>query len=134
MKNIIGCQINIPPRIFRCVQPRRKVLSCKRQMDERPMTIGTVDGESATWMTHPGAIYLHEAQSYFVEELNLEEHIARLHPIESDYYTESLRSTEIDSSIQPSCSSRRPRRREKMGRITGDHTSDRLSQTSLVHT
>ena len=46
-------------------------------------------------MTHPGAIYLHEAQSYFVNELNLEEHIARLRPIESDYYTESLRGTEI---------------------------------------
>ena len=59
------------------------------------MTIGTVDGESALWMVHPGAIYLHEAQSFFVEELNLEEHIARLHPIESDYYTEPLRSTEV---------------------------------------
>ncbi len=61
----------------------------------RPQTIGTVDGESALWMVHPGAIYLHEAQSFFVKELNLEEHIARLHPIESDYYTESLRSTEV---------------------------------------
>jgi len=58
-------------------------------------TIGIVDGESATWMTHPGAIYLHEAQQYFVEELNLEERIARLRPIESDYYTESLRNTTI---------------------------------------
>jgi DEAD/DEAH box helicase domain-containing protein len=46
-------------------------------------------------MVHPGAIYLHEAQSFFVQELNLEEHIARLHPIESDYYTEPLRGTEV---------------------------------------
>jgi DEAD/DEAH box helicase domain-containing protein len=46
-------------------------------------------------MVHPGAIYLHEAQSFFVEELNLEEHIARLHPLASDYYTEPLRSTEV---------------------------------------
>ena len=61
----------------------------------RPLTIGTVDGESATWMTHPGAIYLHEAQSYFVDELHLEEHIARLRPIESDYYTEPLQQTSI---------------------------------------
>ncbi|HSJ89804.1 MAG TPA: DEAD/DEAH box helicase, partial [Anaerolineales bacterium] len=45
-------------------------------MDDRPMTIGTVDGESALWMVHPGAIYLHEAQSFFVKDLNLEEHIA----------------------------------------------------------
>src|SRR4030095_8142225 len=54
------------------------------------------DGESATWMTHPGAIYLHEAQQYFVEELNLDGHIARLKPIASDYYTEPLRSTTVE--------------------------------------
>lgn len=63
--------------------------------DERPLTIGTVDGESALWMVHPGAIYLHEAQQYFVKELNLEDHIARLKSIESDYYTEPLRGTEV---------------------------------------
>ncbi len=78
---------------LRSASPQSVVL--QTTMDERPLTIGTVDGESATWMTHPGAIYLHEAQSYFVEELNLEQHIARLRPIESDYYTESLRGTEI---------------------------------------
>jgi len=54
-----------------------------------------VDGESALWMVHPGAIYLHEAQSFFVKDLNLEEHIAYLSPIISDYYTEPLRGTEV---------------------------------------
>jgi DEAD/DEAH box helicase domain-containing protein len=78
---------------LRSASPQSVVLQTTNE--ERPITIGTVDGESATWMTHPGAIYLHEAQSFFVDELNLEEHIARLHPIESDYYTEPLRSTEI---------------------------------------
>ncbi|MCC6567638.1 MAG: DEAD/DEAH box helicase, partial [Anaerolineales bacterium] len=34
--------------------------------DDKARVIGIVDGESAVWMTHPGAIYLHEAQSYFV--------------------------------------------------------------------
>jgi len=63
--------------------------------DDRPWTIGTVDGESALWMVHPGAIYLHEAQSFFVKDLNLEEHIAYLTPILSDYYTEPLRGTEV---------------------------------------
>jgi DEAD/DEAH box helicase domain-containing protein len=63
--------------------------------DDRPSTIGTVDGESALWMVHPGAIYLHEAQSFFVKDLNLEEHIAYLSPIQSDYYTEPLRGTEV---------------------------------------
>jgi DEAD/DEAH box helicase domain-containing protein len=64
--------------------------------DDHPQTIGIVDGESATWMTHPGAVYLHEAQQYFVEELNLETHIARLKKIESDYYTEPLRGTTVE--------------------------------------
>ena len=64
-------------------------------MEDRPLIIGTVDGESALWMVHPGAIYLHEAQSFFVQDLNLEEHIAYLKPVLSDYYTEPLRSTEV---------------------------------------
>jgi len=60
-----------------------------------PTTIGTVDGESATWMVHPGAVYLHEAQSYFVERLDLEENLALLRPALSDYYTEPLRDTAV---------------------------------------
>jgi DEAD/DEAH box helicase domain-containing protein len=79
---------------LRSASPQSVVL--QTAIDDRPLTIGTVDGESATWMTHPGAIYLHEAQSYFVKELNLEEHIARLQPIESDYYTEPLQQTSIE--------------------------------------
>jgi DEAD/DEAH box helicase domain-containing protein len=58
-------------------------------------TIGTVDMESAAWMVHPGAIYLHEAQSYFVEGLDLDQKIALLRPALSDYYTESLRDTTV---------------------------------------
>ena len=79
---------------LRSASPQSVIL--QMSIDDRPLTIGTVDGESATWMTHPGAIYLHEAQTYFVKELNLEEHIARLQPIESDYYTEPLQQTSIE--------------------------------------
>ncbi|MCJ7432762.1 MAG: DUF1998 domain-containing protein, partial [Anaerolineales bacterium] len=78
---------------LRSVSPQSVVL--QTMIDDRPQTIGTVDGESAVWMTHPGAIYLHEAQSYFVESLNLEEHIAHLRPLASDYFTEPLRGTTV---------------------------------------
>ncbi|HEX5808599.1 MAG TPA: DEAD/DEAH box helicase [Anaerolineales bacterium] len=78
---------------LRSASPQGVVL--QTVMDDRPLTIGTVDGESALWMVHPGAIYLHEAQSFFVKDLSLDEHIAYLKPIESDYYTEPLRSTEV---------------------------------------
>jgi DEAD/DEAH box helicase domain-containing protein len=47
-------------------------------------------------MVHPGAIYLHEAQSFFVEQLDLEKHVALLKPFESDYYTEPSRSTTVE--------------------------------------
>jgi DEAD/DEAH box helicase domain-containing protein len=79
---------------LRSASPKGVVLQAMME-DQRPWTVGTVDGESALWMVHPGAVYLHEAQSFFVKDLNLEEHVAYLKPIQSDYYTESLRSTEV---------------------------------------
>ncbi len=78
---------------LRSASPQGVVL--QTTIDDRPQTIGTVDGESALWMVHPGAIYLHEAQSFFVKDLDLEEHVAYLKPIESDYYTEPLQGTEV---------------------------------------
>ncbi len=79
---------------LRSASPQGVVLQAVNA-DGRPFTVGTVDGESALWMVHPGAIYLHEAQSFFVKDLNLEEHVAYLKPIESDYYTEPLQGTEV---------------------------------------
>jgi len=64
--------------------------------DGRPTTIGTVDGESAAWMVHPGAIYMHEGQQYFVQEYNFAERIAQLIPVGLDYYTEAQRNSEIE--------------------------------------
>jgi DEAD/DEAH box helicase domain-containing protein len=55
--------------------------------DENPLSIGQVDQNSALWMVHPKAIYLHEAEAYLVDDLNLEDHTARIHRIEPDYYT-----------------------------------------------
>ncbi len=61
----------------------------------QPRTIGEVDLASAFWMVHPGAVYLHEGQQYFVQELDLERHIAMLIPVGLDYYTEPQRKTEV---------------------------------------
>ncbi len=78
---------------LRSASPQSIVL--QTMVEGKPLTIGTVDGESAPWMVHPGAIYLHEAGQYLVEDLNLAEGIARLKPTASDYYTEPLRRTEV---------------------------------------
>jgi DEAD/DEAH box helicase domain-containing protein len=51
-------------------------------------TIGEVDGSSSFWMTHPGAIYMHEGSTYLVKDLDIEHHIAILQPTNVDYYTE----------------------------------------------
>jgi DEAD/DEAH box helicase domain-containing protein len=57
--------------------------------------VGQVDYASALWMVHPQAIYLHQAQTYQVENLDLESNIAWLRPTESDYYTEPQRQTTV---------------------------------------
>lgn len=79
---------------LRSASPQSFVLT-STDSDGRPITIGTVDGESAHWMIHPGAIYMHEAQQYFVQELNLENHNAQLVPVGLDYYTEAQQKSEI---------------------------------------
>ncbi len=62
----------------------------------RPRVIGEVDWESALWMVHPNAIYLHGGQMYEVEELDLENSAARLKPTEVDYFTEPKMQLEIE--------------------------------------
>ena len=63
--------------------------------DDRPITIGLVDRGSAYRLVHPQAIYLHEARTYLVEELNLENNTALLTPVSSDYYTEPRNETSV---------------------------------------
>jgi DEAD/DEAH box helicase domain-containing protein len=79
---------------LRSASPQSIVLQATAE-DGRPFTVGTVDGESAAWMVHPGAIYMHEGQQYFVQELSLENHVAQLVPVGLDYYTEAQQRSEI---------------------------------------
>lgn len=62
---------------------------------ENHKTIGEVDQESAFWMVHPGAIYLHEGVSYQVDKLNIEKRVAELSLTDVDYYTEPKKNVEI---------------------------------------
>ncbi len=80
---------------LRSASPQSIVLQSTTE-DGRPWTVGTVDGESAAWMVHPGAIYMHEGQQYFVQDFNLEHQLAQLVPVGLDYYTEAQRSSEIE--------------------------------------
>ena len=60
-----------------------------------PKVIGEIDLESAPWMVHPQAVYLHEGQQYFVQDLNFETRAATLIPVALDYYTEATRETSV---------------------------------------
>ena len=57
--------------------------------------VGEVDSASAHWMVHPEAVYLHEGQSFYVEDLDMEEHIARMRPSDAGYYTEPRSESEV---------------------------------------
>ncbi len=67
------------------------------QIDEqgKAITLGEIDHESASWMVHPQAIYLHQGETYLVDELDLEGNMARLRPVEVDFYTRPQRETEV---------------------------------------
>lgn len=78
---------------LRSASPARVVLHT--MTGDGPRTVGEVDLASAVWMVHPRAVYLHEGQQYFVQELDLARNIAELIPVGLDYYTEPLRETSI---------------------------------------
>ncbi|OGN72192.1 MAG: hypothetical protein A2X25_00570 [Chloroflexi bacterium GWB2_49_20] len=61
----------------------------------KPSSLGQVDLASASWMVHPGAVYLHEGQQFFVQALDLASNRATLIPVALDYFTEPLRQTDI---------------------------------------
>lgn len=60
-------------------------------------TIGQVDLDSAYWMVHPHAIYLHDGATYLVENLDLETGVAYLRDAVVDYYTQSIQNTQVES-------------------------------------
>ncbi len=64
-------------------------------LGESPRTVGEVDAESACWLAHPGAVYLHEGASFLVQELDTEQGLAQLVPADTDYYTQPRSETQV---------------------------------------
>jgi len=62
---------------------------------DRNAVIGTVDESFAFQAVHTGAIYLHEADTYFIEKLDLEKHTAWARRTESDYFTQAVSEAQI---------------------------------------
>ncbi len=57
--------------------------------------IGTIDEASAFQQVHPQAIYLHEAETYFVKEMDTEKKIALVEKTNVDYYTQSITEVQV---------------------------------------
>ena len=57
--------------------------------------IGTMDESSAMSQLHTHAVYLHGAETYFVDELDMDKKIAFVERQDLDYYTQSVQSSEI---------------------------------------
>jgi len=55
----------------------------------------TVESSVAFFQVHPGAIYLHQGESYLITELDLARRIAWAEPTPADYYTQAMDTTEI---------------------------------------
>lgn len=58
--------------------------------------LGTADPSTVYLYLHPGAIYLHQGDSYLVLELNNREKVALVEGVSPDYYTQPLDQTDIE--------------------------------------
>lgn len=79
---------------LRSASPERVVLQVRD--GHQGSIIGQVDQASAHWMVHPQAVYLHEGQTYLVEELDLAQNIAQLRAADVDYYTQPRSETIVE--------------------------------------
>ena len=62
---------------------------------EEPETIGEIDEMSAFTAAHTQAIYMHDAETYFVKELNVERKHAYIEKVDVDYFTQAVSKRDI---------------------------------------
>ena len=58
--------------------------------------IGTVDGARAHRLVHPGAVYMHQGDTWRVETLDLDDHVAVVEEFDGSEYTQPRATTDID--------------------------------------
>lgn len=57
--------------------------------------LGTVDDASAPRQSHPGAVYVHQGKTFEVTQLDLDERVAFVTPVNVDYTTQARSLTDI---------------------------------------
>lgn len=63
--------------------------------DGRPEVIGALDEVSAFFQLHTHAVYMHNAQTYFVDKLDVDRKVAQVRQMPLDYYTQAVDETSI---------------------------------------
>ncbi len=66
--------------------------------------IANVDAISAPELVYPEAIYLHDGQTYFVRELDLDGKVAYVQRREVDYYTQAVLDSSVDLKLERTAS------------------------------
>jgi len=61
----------------------------------KPEVVGEVDFSSALTTVHPQAIYIHQGQTYHVEQLDFDKRKAYVKPVTVDYFTDAIRYTQV---------------------------------------
>ena len=78
---------------------RRPALGCRRSSSASRSAdgtlVGTVEHSRAFRLVHPGAVYLHQGQSYRVTELDLDDQVAFVEPFDGSEYTQPRVDTDI---------------------------------------
>src|SRR5690606_10594747 len=67
-----------------------------RLKDGTGRTLGVSDQGAALRDLHPGAVYLHQGETYLVARLDLDKGVAHLLPHIEDYYTQPRSETDIE--------------------------------------
>jgi DEAD/DEAH box helicase domain-containing protein len=65
-------------------------------LDERGEAIGDVDESQVFSQAHPGAVYLHQGESYVITELDLDERFVRARKGEVGYFTQPHEETWVE--------------------------------------
>jgi DEAD/DEAH box helicase domain-containing protein len=63
------------------------------------IVVGIVDRQSASFLIHEGAIYLHGGESYLVTRLDWDGRRAEVEPLEAGYYTQASQSTSVQVTM-----------------------------------
>lgn len=72
-----------------------KIYTIIEDTSEGPQVIGTLDEVSAYFQLHTHAVYMHNAQTYFVDRLDVDRKIANVSQQGLDYYTQAVDETAI---------------------------------------